>query len=106
LGRDSAWVVHGNTADGQPVDEVSLLGSTRICKSGGYQSIVDEEVIPQDFGLFPCEVEDLRGGDAIVNAGILTDILSGITLAAELIDSGQALERLNKLQKISKSLSA
>ena len=136
LGRDSAWVVHGNTADGRPVDEVSLLGSTRICKSGGYQSIVDEEVLPQDFGFTPCEVEDLQGGDAEVNAVILTDILSGkekgpkremvllnagaglacagladslgegVTLAAELIDSGKALERLTKLQEISQSLSA
>ncbi|BDS08709.1 anthranilate phosphoribosyltransferase [Oceaniferula spumae] len=136
LGRDSAWVVHGMTADGGPVDEVSLLGPTRICKAGSYQSLVDEEVTPDDFGFSACKVEDLRGGDAEVNAGILTDILSGretgpkremvllnagaglacagladslgdaVTLAAELIDSGQALERLHKLQAISKELSA
>lgn len=136
LGRDSAWVVHGMTADGGPVDEVSLLGPTRICKSGRYQSLVDEEVTPDDFGFTVCEAADLQGGDAEVNAKILTDILSGretgpkremvllnagaglacagladslgeaITLAAELIDSGQALERLRKLQEISKILSA
>ena len=97
---------------------------------------MDEEVLPQDFGFTPCEVEDLQGGDAEVNAVILTDILSGkekgpkremvllnagaglacaglvdslgegVTLAAELIDSGKALERLTKLQEISQSLSA
>lgn len=130
LGRDSAWVVHGTTADGSPVDEVSLLGSTRICKSGSYQSIVDEEVSPEDFGFSPCKVEDLAGGDAGVNARILADILhgretgpkremvllnagaglacaglsdsmeEGVALAAELIDSGQALERLRKLQEV------
>ncbi|MBK1829424.1 anthranilate phosphoribosyltransferase [Verrucomicrobiaceae bacterium R5-34] len=135
LGRDSAWVVHGTTADGGPVDEVSLLGPTRICKSGRFQSPVDEEVKPEDFGFTACEVEDLRGGDAEVNAKILTDVLSGvetgpkremvllnagaglacagladtlgaaITLAAQLIDSGQAIERLHKLQAISKQLS-
>lgn len=134
LGRDSAWVVHGNTAEGGPVDEVSLLGATRICKSGRYQSPVDEEVMPEDFGMSVCQVEDLRGGDAEENAGILTDILSGkitgpkremvmlnagaglacagladtmgegVELAAELIDSGQALERLRRLQEVSAEL--
>ena len=131
LGRDSAWVVHGTTADGGPVDEVSLLGPTRICKSGRYQSLVDEEVKPEDFGMSVCDVKELEGGDAAENAVILTDILSGketgpkreivllnagaglacagladtmgqgVQLAAELIDSGQALERLHRLQKVS-----
>ncbi|MDG1358077.1 MAG: anthranilate phosphoribosyltransferase [Akkermansiaceae bacterium] len=130
LGRDSAWVVHGMTADGGPVDEVSLLGPTRICKSGRYQSLVDEEVKPEDFGMSVCDVKELEGGDASENAIILTDILSGketgpkreivllnagaglacagladtmgqgVQLAAELIDSGQALERLRRLQKV------
>ena len=134
LGRDSAWVVHGSTADGGPVDEVSLLGPTRICKSGRYQSLVDEEVKPEDFGMSPCDVQDLVGGDAEENAVILTEILSGketgpkremvllnagaglacagladtlgegVQLAAELIDSGQALERLHRLQEISAAL--
>ncbi|MBT8037354.1 MAG: anthranilate phosphoribosyltransferase [Verrucomicrobiae bacterium] len=132
LGRDSAWVVHGSTADGGPVDEVSLLGSTRICKSGRYQSLVDEEVSPEDFGMSACQVADLEGGDAGVNAKILVDILSGketgpkremvllnagaglacagladdlgsgVVLAGDLIDSGQALERLHRLQKACK----
>lgn len=134
LGRDSAWVVHGTTADGGAVDEVSLLGSTRICKSGSYQSIVDEVVAPEDFGLSRCAVEDLQGGDAEVNAKILTDILGGhetgpkrdmvmlnagaglacaglvdtlaegVSLAGQLIDSGQALERLHRLQEMSRSV--
>ncbi len=131
LGRDSAWVVHGSTADGGPVDEVSLLGPTRICKSGRYQALLDEEVKPEDFGMSVCDVKDLEGGDAAENAVILTDILSGkeagpkremvllnagaglacagladtmgqgVKLAAELIDSGQALERLRRLQEAS-----
>lgn len=130
LGRDSAWVVHGSTADGGPVDEVSLLGPTRICKSGRYQSPVDEEVNPEDFGMSVCNVEDLMGGDADENAVILTGILSGkisgpkremvmlnagaglacagladtmeegVQLAGELIDSGQALQRLHRLQEV------
>ncbi len=136
LDRNRAWVVNGSTADGRPVDEVSLLGVTRICKSGRQQALVNEEVRPEDFGFTPCAVEDLQGGDAVVNAGILTDILSGretgakremvllnagaglacaglaetlgqgVTMATKLIDSGQAYERLQKLQSISQEISA
>jgi len=129
LGRDSAWVVHGTTGDGRSVDEVSLMGSTRICKSGLYQDLEDEEVRPRDFGLKHAEVAELQGGDAATNAAILMDILSGhdtgpkrdmvlmnsgaalacaglvdnmgdgITMSRELIESGAALERLHLLRK-------
>ncbi len=129
LGRESAWVVHGTTGDGRSVDEVSLMGSTRICKSGAYQDTEDEEVRPRDFGMAHAEVSDLQGGDAKTNAAILEGILSGketgpkrdmvllnsgaalacagladdmgdgIALSRELIESGAALERLRLLQK-------
>jgi len=129
LGRDSAWVVHGTTGDGRSVDEVSLMGSTRICKSGLYQDIEDEEVRPRDFGLKHAEVSDLQGGDAKVNALILEDILAGkdtgpkrdmvamnagaalacagladnmgdgIEIALEMMANGAALEKLRLLQK-------
>lgn len=131
LGRESAWVVHGTTGDGRSVDEVSLMGSTRICKAGTYQDQADEEVRPRDFGMRHAEVEDLVGGDAKRNAEILIEILSGkdrgpkrdmvlmnsgaalacagladdmgdgIRLAAEVIDSGAALERLHYLREAS-----
>ena len=129
LGRDSAWVVHGTTGDGRSVDEVSLMGSTRICKSGLYQDLEDEEVRPRDFGLKHAEVDEIRGGDAKTNAAILEAILSGretgpktdmvlmnagaalacagladnmgdgIAISREMIQSGAALERLRLLQK-------
>jgi len=132
LGRDSAWVVHGTTGDGRAVDEVSLMGSTRICKSGLYQDIADEEVRPRDFGLKHCEVADLQGGDAKTNAAILEAILSGrdagpkrdmvlmnagaalacagladdmgdgIEISREMITSGAAMERLRMLRKAAK----
>ena len=132
LGRDSAWAVHGSTADGQSVDEISLMGSTRICKSGSYQDIDDEEISPLDFGMELADVESLRGGDAKVNAAILEAILSGkdsgpkrdmvllnagaalacagladnigdgVDVAREMISSGAALERLRLMRKFSK----
>lgn len=131
LGRESAWVVHGTTGDGRSVDEVSLMGSTRICKSGAYQDQEDEEIRPRDFGLKHAEVEELRGGDAKTNAAILNAILGGhdtgpkrdmvlmnsgaalacagladnlgdgIEISREMINSGAAMERLRLLQKAS-----
>ncbi|HEY8991774.1 MAG TPA: anthranilate phosphoribosyltransferase [Luteolibacter sp.] len=132
LGRESAWVVHGTTGDGRSVDEVSLMGSTRICKAGAYQDLEDEEVRPRDFGMAHAEVSDLQGGDAFANAAILEAILSGrdagpkrdmvllnagaalaccgladtmgsgIELAREAVVSGGALDRLRRLQRICK----
>lgn len=131
LGRESAWVVSGKAPNGQAVDEVSLMGSTRICKSGTYQDLEDEEINPEDFGLRKALVEDLKGGDAKANATILEDILSGretgpkrdivllnaaaaiscagladhigdaIDVAREAVLSGAALERLRLLQSAS-----
>jgi anthranilate phosphoribosyltransferase len=131
LGRESAWAVHGTTGDGRSVDEVSLMGSTRICKSGSFQDIEDEEVRPRDFGLKHAEIEDLQGGDAKANAEILQAILAGretgpkrdmvlmnagaalacagladnmgdgIEISREMISSGAALEKLRRLCKAS-----
>ena len=132
LGRESAWVVHGTTGDGRSVDEVSLMGSTRICKSGSLQDIEDEEIRPRDFGFAHAEVAELQGGDAKANAIILEAILAGretgpkrdmvlmnsgaalacagladnmgdgIEVSREMISSGAALEKLRLLQKASR----
>lgn len=129
LGRDSAWAVHGTTGDGRIIDEVSLMGPTRICKAGAYQDLEDEEVTPEDFGLRRVTPDDLRGGDPKVNAALLEAILAGtekgpladmvilnsgaalacagladhigdgISLSREVIADGAALERLRLLQK-------
>lgn len=130
IGRESAWVVHGTTSGGRSVDEVSLLGPTRICKAGTYEELVDEEVRPRDFGMQHAEVEDLTGGDATVNAKILESVLDGeeqgpkrdmvllnagaaiacagladdvgggVELAREVLASGAPLERLRLLQEL------
>jgi anthranilate phosphoribosyltransferase len=131
LGRESAWVVSGQASGGRSVDEISLMGPTRICKAGSYQDPEDEEITPEDFGIHKARIEDLKGGDATLNAKILENILSGkesgpkldivllnsaaaiacagladhmgdaIDIARNIIQSGAALERLNLLQKAS-----
>jgi len=114
LDRDSAWVVCGETEDGRPVDELSVMGNSLV----------------EDFGLDYATTDDLRGGDAEENADILTEILSGvreghrrdmvllnagaglacagladslgdgIESARDIISSGEALERLKVMQAI------
>jgi len=130
LGRDSAWVVNGSTQEGASVDEVSLMGPTRICKGGRYQGLVDEEISPSDFGLSLVDIETLKGGDAKQNAETLIAILSGkergpkreivllnaaaaiacagladnmghgLEIAAKMIDDGAAIQRLRRLQDL------
>ncbi len=130
LGRKRAWAVHGMTADGRAVDEVSLMGPTRICQSGSLQKSVDEEIQVGDFGMTHANLTDLQGGGAEENAQILKSILSGqnqgpqrdmvvlnaaaaitcagiadhmqdgVKLAQNLIDSGAAMDRLAKLQQL------
>ncbi|MGC6425370.1 MAG: anthranilate phosphoribosyltransferase [Akkermansiaceae bacterium] len=129
LGRDSAWVVNGTTEDGHTVDEVSLMGATRICKSGRFQKLVDEEIHPSDFGLEVTRVSQVRGGDSAANAetlkkilngkeqgpkrdmvvlnaaaaiacaGLADDLSSAIKKASVLIDEGEAMDRLIRFQE-------
>ncbi|ADU26862.1 anthranilate phosphoribosyltransferase [Ethanoligenens harbinense] len=128
LGVRRAMVVYG--LDG--LDEVSLCGQTQVSE------LIDQRVSnyllsPEDFGLTPCALEDLRGGDAQENAQIARNILSGETgpkrdmvllnsaaalymagkadglkagveMARELIDSGKAAEKLEELVRVSNSI--
>ena len=129
MGRESAWAVHGTTRDGLPVDELSTMGPTRVCRSGVSVDSGDEIIEPRDFGLAESGVEELQGGDAGKNAEILTGILNGsdtgprrdivllnagaglacagvvedlkagVEKARELVAEGAAFERLRLLQQ-------
>jgi anthranilate phosphoribosyltransferase len=95
LGLRRALVVHGN--DG--LDEVTITTSTRIAevRDGGVHSY---EVTPEEFGFRRATMDDILGGDAAMNAGIIREILIGkksacrdITLlnaAASLVAAGKA----------------
>ena len=120
LGVESALSVYG--MDG--MDEISASDETFICeiKNGKTKSYT---IKPEDFGFERCKKEDLVGGDPKENAQITLDILKGqkgpkrnavvlnsaaglyvadvvesindgVKLAEEIIDSGKALEQLEK----------
>ena len=72
LGSERAWVVHGS--DG--LDEITTTGPTFVAdlKDG---VIATYEIAPEDAGVKRAKPEDLRGGDAVVNAGALRTLLHG-----------------------------
>jgi anthranilate phosphoribosyltransferase len=72
LGSVHAWVVHGS--DG--LDEITTTGPTRVTelKDGKVHTF---EVRPSDAGLPPATLEDLKGGDATINAAAIRELLGG-----------------------------
>ena len=121
LGVKDGMVVFGTDV----MDEISMSAPTSVCEfhDGSYKCY---EVAPEDFGMERCKKEDLAGGDPEDNKRITLDILSGkergykrnavmlnagaalyiagrsdtfadgVKLAGEIIDSGDALKKLEQ----------
>ena len=128
LGVRRALVVYGQDR----MDEVSVSAPTTVCelRDGFYRTLV---IRPEDFGLERGTKEEIVGGSPAENAQITRGILDGsitgakrnivlmnagcalyagkaaasvaegVKLAAELIDSGKALETLGKVIEVSNS---
>jgi anthranilate phosphoribosyltransferase len=135
LGRERAWVVHGLTDTGDGMDDISISAATTIADlaDGKVQTGVLD---PAFFGVARAPVDELRGGDAALNALILEGVLSGkvqgakrdlalvnaaagfvvagvaanmpegIDLAREQLDTGRALEKLRDLQRFGTAVKA
>ena len=125
LGVKQGMVVYGM----DKLDEISLSAPTKVCefRDGWYKTYT---IQPEAFGLTRCTKADLVGGDPAENAAIARAILGGekgpkrdavllnagaalyiggkadtlargVTLAAEIIDSGKALETLEQFIAVS-----
>lgn len=125
LGVRRGMVVYGQ----DKLDEISMSAPTTVCefKDGWFKSYT---ITPEDFGFERCTKADLVGGTPEENAAITRAILGGekghkrnavlmnagaalyiggkaesmaegIKLAAALIDSGRALETLDKFIEVS-----
>jgi anthranilate phosphoribosyltransferase len=124
LGADHVWVVHG---DG--LDEMTTAGTTMVAalENGNIRTF---EVTPEEVGLDRVDIGALKGGDAARNAAALRDVLGGdggayrdisllnaagalvvsgkarelaegLEQAAAAVDSGRALEALERLVVVS-----
>lgn len=97
LGAEHAWVVHGS--DG--LDELTTTGPSMVAewKDGRVAML---EITPEAVGLTRARPEDLKGGDAEVNARAIRDLLAGkpgpyrdivlLNAAAALVVAGEAYE--------------
>ncbi len=128
LGAVDAMVVHGE--DG--LDEISISNRTRVSrfKDGSVQNFYIE---PEDFGIRRNKIEHILGGNKEDNADITLSILNGekgpkrdivlmnsavalivagktedfkiaLSMAADSIDSGRALKKLEEVKRVSNSL--
>ncbi len=71
LGARRAMVVHG-----QGMDEISLLGKTRIVElRDGW--VTSFELDPTEYGIALAPLEALGSGDAAANATVIRDVLAG-----------------------------
>lgn len=80
LGRRRAWAVHGKGLyPGGGVDELSILGSSRVIEVLQGQAVLSEfEIDPRDLGMgVISDHRPLLGGDAVTNARRIESILSG-----------------------------
>ncbi len=72
LGVKNGMVVYGR----EKLDEISACGPTFVCEfeDGIYKTY---DICPENFGLTPCQPEDLKGGTPEENAAITLSILKG-----------------------------
>lgn len=124
LGSERVFIVYGE----EGLDEISISGLTKISELH-HGEIKNYTVVPEDFGLKRRPIKEVSGGDIEENKKIALDILNGkdgarrdmvllnagfaiavsddsLTIEAGIkeaersIDSGKALEKLNRLIEI------
>lgn len=128
LGTERALVVHG--CDG--LDEISLGGPTMVTELNCGE-VTGFVIKPEDFGLKRTDVDRIKGGDKVQNAGIIMEILrgkkhagrdmvvlnsaaalyvgkkadsiiEGVGLSHDIIDSGKALKKLTEFVELTNSM--
>ena len=108
LGSEAIWVVHG---DG--MDEITTTGVTHVTalENGQIRSF---ELTPEDFGVGRATIDELKGGDGEVNAKALRAVLGGAknayrdialcNAAASLVIAGKAADVLEGMILATQSL--
>lgn len=127
LGSRKAFIVHGE----EGLDEVSICGRTKISELKDNGKIATYWITPEDFGLHKATLDEIRGGEGQKNVEMALEVLKGgdgprreiillnsaygimaggkantvqegIELAKKSIDSGTALEKLERLKEITR----
>lgn len=108
LGRKSVFAVHGETQEGEPVDELSNMGGSRIEIRGTQQTAQTIKFQPADFNLNLARKESMQGASPEENAKTLYAILDGqITdarLEIVLLNSAATLWCLGKVANLEEGI--
>lgn len=130
LGVREAFVVHGLDR----LDEISIAGPTRVShlRNGEVHTV---QIRPDDVGIAIADHKAIQGGDAALNAQIMLQVLQGekgpyrdvvllnaaatlyvggaagrlcdgVRLAADVIDTGKAMRKLNALREFTSAVVA
>lgn len=118
---------HAIAVNGKGLDEITICGKTKVCELKN-NKIISYHLNPEDFGFNLSSLKDITGGTPQQNAKIILDILNGndgpkrdivllnaaaallasdkvkdyrdaLELAADSIDSGNAIFKLKELKK-------
>jgi anthranilate phosphoribosyltransferase len=129
LGTKHSLVVHSRHG----MDEISISGSSLVWEVNENKVLPVKEVSPGDFGFYEANLAEIKGGTPEENAKMVRlilggekgpgrdvvlmnaaaalaagnrtlDLKEGAHIAGEAIDSGQALEKLDRLVRLSQSL--
>ena len=124
LGTEEAYIFHGE--DG--LDEITISNHTILTHLDINGKIKTIKIHPTDYGFIKCDINELKGGEPNQNAKIILDILNGkkgfirdivvlnaaagikignkansieegINIAQDIIDSGAALDKLERMKK-------
>ena len=130
LGTEHSLVVHGT----EGMDEISVSGKSLVWDINQHGVSSPREIFPENLGFMRASATQVRGGTARQNARILRGILNrevgarrnivvlnaaaalvagnkasdlkeGVCIAEKALDSGQALDKLDGLIKLSQRLS-
>ncbi len=129
LGTKHSLVVHGLNG----LDEISISGGSLVWEVNQQEVLPPYEISPGDFGFKEAGLAEIKGGEPEENAEMVRRLLSGekgprrdvvimnaaaalvagnqapdlkegTRIAEEAVDSGRALEKLDRLIKLSQSL--
>ncbi len=132
LGAERALVVHGHGGLDELSIE-GATRAIEVTRDAGGARLVEREITPEALGLPRAPISELRGGDADENAalliralsgeasarrsavllnagaalwvaGLAEDLRDGVARAASLIDSGAAMERVERLVRVTREL--
>jgi anthranilate phosphoribosyltransferase len=71
LGAERAWVVHGSG-----IDELTTAGVTKVAEFNNGR-VIEFDVVPEEAGLKPARIEELKGGEPAHNAALMREVLGG-----------------------------